>query len=193
MKLSDYIFKRLEDFGVSEVFCLPGESVQDLYRSLNESNLKSILLSHEPSVGYAADAYSRIKGLGVALVSYGVGSLNMVNAVSQAYAESSPLIVLSGGPGLKERAKHELLHHKVRTFKTQQNVYKEITEASFIIDSEKDAADKLEEAFHTALKYKKPVYIEVPRDLSNCQIHAQPFARPTEINLHDKGTLEEAL
>jgi len=53
-------------------------------------------LSHEPGVGFAADACGRISGgLGVAAVTYGAGALNMVNAVASAYAEKSPLVVLS--------------------------------------------------------------------------------------------------
>ncbi|MDX1920857.1 MAG: thiamine pyrophosphate-binding protein [Candidatus Caenarcaniphilales bacterium] len=192
MKLCDYVFKRLYELGVENVFCIPGESVQDLYRALIKSKIKSILLSHEPSIGYAADAYSRLKGLGAVLVSYGVGSLNLVNAVSQAYAESSPMIVLSGGPGIAERKKHSLLHHKVRTFQTQQRVFDEITAASIIIESEDDAAVKLETAFQTALKYKKPVYVEIPRDLCNCKISSQPFVSQTE-EFIDQAMLTEAL
>lgn len=192
MKLADYIFKRLEELGVSDVFCLPGESVQDLYRSLLKSNLKNVLLSHEPCAGYAADAYSRLRGLGVVLVSYGVGSLNLVNAVGQAYAESSPLIVLSGGPGLNERKKYPLLHHKVRTFQTSQKVFEEITACSLIIDSPHTAVNTLERAFQTALKYKKPVYIEVPRDLCNCEVETQAFLEDLEDKLCPE-TLKEAL
>lgn len=192
MKLCDYIFKRLEELGLGHVFCLPGESVQDLYSSLQKSNLKSVLLSHEPSVGYAADAYSRLRGLGAALISYGVGSLNLVNAVGQAYAESSPLIVLSGGPGMNERKKHFHLHHKVRTFQTSREVFEQITALSIIIESPNNAAIELERAFQTALKYKKPVYIEIPRDLSHCNIEAQPFLPDFAENIDQEG-LEEAL
>ncbi|MDX1917538.1 MAG: thiamine pyrophosphate-binding protein [Candidatus Caenarcaniphilales bacterium] len=190
MKLCDYIYKRLEELGIGHVFCIPGESVQELYRSLLKSNLKNVLLSHEVCCGYAADAYSRLMGLGAVLVSYGVGSLNMTNAVGQAYAESSPLIVISGGPSLSERKKYPLLHHKVRTFETQQRVFAEITAMSIIIDSPLDAANKLELAFQTALQYKKPVYIEIPRDISQVEIHSLPLVTQ---DMSDLGMLKEAL
>ncbi|MDJ0625665.1 MAG: thiamine pyrophosphate-binding protein [Candidatus Caenarcaniphilales bacterium] len=192
MKLSEYVFKRLEDLGIDNVFCIPGESVQELYRALINSPLNNILLSHEPSAGYATDAYSRLKGIGAVLVSYGVGSLNMVNAVSQAYAESSPMIVLSGGPGMAERKKYSLLHHKVRTFQTQQRVFDEITAASLIIESPEEAAIKLETAFQTALRYKKPVYVEIPRDICNCKIGAQPILSQFDED-YDADTVKEAL
>jgi TPP-dependent 2-oxoacid decarboxylase len=191
MKLCDYIFKRLGELGIGDVFCIPGESVQEMYHSLLRSQLQSVLLSHEPCAGYAADAYSRLKGLGAVLVSYGVGSLNLVNAVGQAYAESSPLIVLSGGPGVAERKKYPLLHHKVRTFQTSQNVFDEITAMSIIIESPANAAVLLERAFQTALRYKKPVYIEIPRDICNCEIEVQPLFN--EFEETEPEGLQEAL
>ena len=47
-----------------------------------------------------------------------------------AYAEKSPVVVISGAPGIKERGKDALLHHKVRDFHTQQHIYDEITVAT---------------------------------------------------------------
>ena len=61
-------------------------------------------LSHEPSVGFAADGAARYGGgLGVAAVTYGAGALNMVNALAAAYAEKTPVVVISGAPGESER------------------------------------------------------------------------------------------
>ena len=105
MKLLDFLYNRLKSYGVDHVFGIAGESVHVHFHYLAKSPLKTVLMTHEPCVGYAADAYSRIRGLGAALVSYGVGSLNLVNAVGQAYAECSPMVVISGGPGVAERRK----------------------------------------------------------------------------------------
>ena len=51
---------------------------------------------------------------GVAAVTYGAGALNMVNAVAGAYAEKSPLVVISGGPGRGESGSGWLLHHQAK-------------------------------------------------------------------------------
>ena len=73
-------------------------------------------LSHEPGVGFAADAAARVNmGLGVAAVTYGAGALNLVNAVAAAYSEKSPVVVLSGGPGKGESRSGFLLHHQAKT------------------------------------------------------------------------------
>ena len=48
---------------------------------------------------YAADGYSRSTGtLGAIAVTYGVGSLSVINAVAGAYAEDIPLVVIVGNP-----------------------------------------------------------------------------------------------
>jgi indolepyruvate decarboxylase len=48
-------------------------------------------MTHEPAAGFAADAYSRINGIGLVCVTYCVGGLNVLNAIAGAYAEKSPL------------------------------------------------------------------------------------------------------
>ncbi len=73
-------------------------------------------------------------GLGVCCVTYGAGGLNMVNPVACAYAEESPLVVLSGGPGRAEKRAGLHVHHEVKTFESQLNVYREVTEYSAILD-----------------------------------------------------------
>jgi hypothetical protein len=79
-------------------------------------------------VGFAADASARAHmGLGVAAVTYGAGALNMVNAVAAAYAEKSPLVVLSGGPGKGESRSGLLLHHQAKTLDSQFRMFREIT------------------------------------------------------------------
>src|ERR1700677_2340070 len=103
MKIADYLFSRIKASGVHCTFGIPGDFVLPLYAAQARFGLKTVVMTHEPSVGYAADAYARSKGLGVALVTYGVGGLNMVNATALAYAEESPLLVVSGSPETRLR------------------------------------------------------------------------------------------
>src|SRR5271170_7533114 len=98
-----YLFERIKAQKVEWTFGIPGDFVLPIYAAQAKSGLKTAVMSHEPSVGFAADAYARIKGLGVALVTYGAGGLNMVNATALAYAEESPLLVISGSPETKFR------------------------------------------------------------------------------------------
>ena len=105
MKLHQFLFDELYARNVRHVFGIPGDFVLNLYNALQEDGrFRLITLSHEPAVGFAADGAARVtNGLGVCLITYGAGGLNMVNSVACAYAEESPLIVISGGPGKLER------------------------------------------------------------------------------------------
>src|ERR1700733_2308311 len=127
LKIADYICRRIEKAGVAHTFGIPGDFILPFYAAQTKSSLKTVVMTHEPSVGYAADAYGRLRGLGVALVTYGAGGLNMVNPVGLAYAEESPLLVISGAPETRYRDQKPLLHHCVKTFDTQYRVFAEVT------------------------------------------------------------------
>src|SRR5256886_11196377 len=119
-------------------------------------------MTHEPGAGFAADAYSRLNGLGLVCVTYCVGGLNVLNAIAGAYAEKSPVVVVSGGPGGKDREKDPLLHHKGKTFETQKRVYDEVTVASTILLDEQTPPGEIVRCVEACPRPKRPAYIEVP-------------------------------
>ena len=84
IKLSDYLFKRIQELGVDKTFGIPGDFVLPLYAAQERIGMETVVLTHEPSIGFAADAYGRLRGLGVALTTYGAGGLSMVNPVGLA-------------------------------------------------------------------------------------------------------------
>ena len=98
MNLTQRLLQSLRARGATEVFGIPGDFALPLFRQIEAAGLLPLhTLSHEPGVGFAADAASRARGgLGVAAVTYGAGAFNLVNAVAGAYAERVPLVVLSG-------------------------------------------------------------------------------------------------
>lgn len=118
----------------------------------------------EQGAGFAADAYARINGLGVVCVTYCVGGLKVLNAAAQAYAEKSPLVIISGSPGITERIKNPLLHHKIRDFDTQLEIFKHITGDSAVISDPMSATKVINRVLLSAMRYKRPVYLELPRD-----------------------------
>src|ERR1039457_3212429 len=127
--LANALLEGLKDHGAREIFGIPGDFVLPFFKIIEESNiLPHFTLSHEPAVGFAADAAARYhQGLGVAVVTYGAGAFNLVNAIAGAYAERSPVVVIAGAPGARERASGFLLHHQARSIDTQLAVYREIT------------------------------------------------------------------
>jgi indolepyruvate decarboxylase len=188
--LATALLQGLKDHGAREIFGIPGDFVLPLYKVIEESKiLPHFTLSHEPAVGFAADAAARYhQGLGVAVVTYGAGAFNLVNAIAGAYAERSPVVVIAGAPGARERASGFLLHHQARNIDTQLAVYREITCDQAVLSDPASAPDAIARVLRSARELSLPVYIEIPRDLIAAKTLAVPILprRPA-----DSGALAE--
>ena len=163
--IGTYLIKRLYAHGVRHVFGVPGDYVLGFFQQLVESPLQVVNTCDEQGAGFAADAYARVHGLGVVCITYCVGGLKVANTTAQAFAEKSPVVVISGAPGTKERVKNPLLHHKVRDFDTQHKVFEQLTIASTVLSDPETAFREIDRVLAAALRYKRPVYIEIPRDM----------------------------
>src|SRR5213594_4884882 len=190
--IGEYLIQRLYAHGVRHVFGIPGDYVLGFYEQLLRSRLRIVNTCDEQGAGFAADAYARVRGLGAVCITYCVGGLKVANTTAEAFAEKSPVVVISGAPGIKEREKNPLLHHKVREFDTQAKVFKELTVASTVLSDPQIAFQEIDRVLHAALRYKRPVYIELPRDLVS--VPGIPHHQPREIHERsDPGSLAAAL
>ena len=167
MNLTESLLHALKAHGARQIFGIPGDFALPYFRIIEESAILPLYtLSHEPGVGFAADASARIScGLGVAAVTYGAGALNMINSVAAAFAEKSPLVVLSGGPGKGESRSGLLLHHQAKTLDSQFQIFKEITCDQVRLDDAKRAPTDIARVLASCLRRSEPVYIEIPRDM----------------------------
>jgi indolepyruvate decarboxylase len=180
VSLVESLLHALKDRGAGEIFGIPGDFALPFFRIVEQSGILPLYtLSHEPGVGFAADAAARFRGsLGVAAVTYGAGAFNMVNAVAGAWAEKSPVVVISGAPGAHEGRSGLLLHHQGRTLDTQLRVYREITCAQARLDDAGRAPAEIARVLDAALEQARPVYIEVPRDMVGAECAPVPPHRP---------------
>ena len=190
--IGEFLFDYLYEEGVRHAFGIPGDFALPTFRWLERSKIELITMTHEPSVGFAADGYARITGLWVACVTYCVGGLNMLNAVACAYAEKSPLLVISRGPGTNDRRNDPLLHHKVRTFDTQRRIYEEVTCATAVLMDAETAADEIIRVVREIRAQCRPGYIEIPYDIVDLPVKLPNIcvARPL---ISDRENLEACL
>jgi indolepyruvate decarboxylase len=192
LSIGGYLIRRLADYSVHHVFGLPGDYVLGFYSMLEASPLDLISCTREDCAGFAADAYARIKGMGAVCVTYGVGGLSVANSIAGAYAEKSPVVLISGAPGLAERANNPLLHHRVREWHTQLAVFEQLCAASREIIDPATAFRDIDFMLDTASRQKRPVYLELPRDMVEVvpdQIRPYAVTHPRS----DPDTLAEAV
>ena len=100
MKGSKALLKMLEDRGVKNVFGYPGATVIPIYDEFLESDVRHILVRHEQCAAHMADGFARATGTpGVCLATSGPGTTNLVTGIATAYADSIPMIALTGQVG----------------------------------------------------------------------------------------------
>lgn len=191
MTISQYLIDRLHGLGVKTVFGIPGDYVLGFYADLEASPIQVVGTTREDSAGYAADAYARVSGLGCLCVTYCVGGLSVANSVAGAFAEKSPLVVISGAPGLNERSHNALLHHKVRDFDTQRQVFDKITVANTALEDPLTAFREIDRVLDAVIRYRRPGYIEIPRDMAHVIPDHEHHPLVREV-VSDPKELEEA-
>ncbi len=192
--IGSLLIDRLHKLGLRHIFGIPGDYVLTIFQLIEESPIRHIGTTREDCAGFAADAYARIHGIGGACVTYCVGGLNMVNAIACAYAERSPVVLISGSPGLSERLKNPFLHHMVRDFSTQRDVFEKITVASVILDDPHTVEREIDRALQALMRYKRPIYLEIPRDLVLTPVQVASMEPPKETTCEsDPAALKEAV
>ena len=181
----------LREHGAREVFGIPGDFVLPFFKVIEESGvLPFYTLSHEPAVGFAADAAARFHGgLSVAVATWGAGAFNLVNPVAGAYAERVPVVVVSGAPGVRERSSGFRLHHMSKALDTQARVFQEITCDMAVLDDPARAPADIARVLRSALEYSLPVYLELPRDLVGAPCAPVVRLPPSPV---PEGAVEEA-
>ncbi len=163
--VGEYLINQLYSLNVKHIFGIPGDYVLGFYDQLSNSKIKTITTCDEQGAGFAADAYARLNGIGAVCVTYCVGGLKLLNTTAEAYAEKSAVVIISGSPGISERKNLSLLHHKVKDYDTQYNIFKNVTVASTVLDDINIIPIEIERVLSSAIQQKLPVYIEIPRDM----------------------------
>ncbi len=192
MSIGEYLIERLHGLGLGHIFGVPGDYVLHFYEMLHKSKIRIVNTTREDCAGFAADGYARVHGLGAVCVTYCVGGFNLCNSVACAYAEKSPVVVISGSPGIAEQANNPIIHHRVGSFATQKNVFEKITVASTVLDDPLTAFREIDRVLGEAERRKGPVYIELPRD--RVDTRPQYDHKPTLVRpISDRQALDEAI
>jgi acetolactate synthase I/II/III large subunit len=182
IKLSDYIAKRLADWGVSHVFMLTGGGAMHLNDSFGqEPRLRLICQHHEQACAMAAEGYARVTGqIGVINVTTGPGGINALNGVFGAWTDSIPMLIVSGQvkretclatyglPGLRQLGDQEA---------DIVNMVKGITKYAVMVTDPKTIRYHLERAFAlAALGRPGPCWLDIPIDVQSSQIDERALA-----------------
>ncbi len=175
MNVSEYLLTRLKTSGVDHAFGIPGDFILPFFESMADSSVMHVAACNELNAAYAADGYARLRGMGVVVVTYGPGAFSVVNAVAGAYAEDVPLVVISGGPstGAYQSSPHPLLHHLLPdNYEASIRIFEQICACTCLLDNVDKAAAEIDRALGICMTQKKPVFLEIPKDIQLAKIDA---------------------
>lgn len=164
------LLESLKEEGVNVVFGYPGGAVLDIYNELpKHEELQHVLVRHEQGAVHAADGYARASGkVGVCLVTSGPGATNTVTGIATAYADSIPLVVLTG------QVPTPLIGNDAFQEVDIVGITRPCTKHNYLVNDVKDIASTIKEAFYLARSGRPgPVLVDIPKDIQNmrCEFH----------------------
>ena len=197
MRLSDFLFDCLANWGVDQAFCVTGGAAMFLNDALGgHPDIDVLYMHNEQSCAMAAEAYARIAGKpAIVCVTAGPGFLNALNGIAGAFTDSIPMIVVAGQvkretlsdsmPGLRQFGDQE-----VHTSPIASDLCKVVIRVT-----PEDVGAQLVDAYHEAISGRPgPVVLEVPLDVQSYEFSQTPeVAPPSLTHTEVSPQLEEKL
>jgi acetolactate synthase-1/2/3 large subunit len=178
-KVSDLIASFLVEKGMMNVFGIIGSANSHIYNSCALSGIKIFNTHNEQAAVIAAGAHYRATGkLSMALVSAGGGATNAITGIVSAWADSIPVIIMSG----QEKAEYMKSHESRRMYGTQGfdvvHMVSKTTKHAKVVDAH-SIQDDLEEAYDITMSGRKgPVLLDIPFDVQTNKIKSRPWIIP---------------
>jgi acetolactate synthase-1/2/3 large subunit len=162
---AEALIRALEKEGVDVVFGLPGGANLPMYDALVDANLRHILVRHEQSAAHMADGYARIKRkAGVCFATSGPGATNLITGIATAYADSSPMIAVTGQVPLAMIGKDAFQETDII------GVANPCTKYAFQPRAASEIPETVKKAFYISESGRPgPVLIDIPKDVQQAR------------------------
>ena len=181
--LAEYLFVRLRQLGVESVHGVPGDYNLALLDYVEPQGLHWVGNCNELNAGYAADAYSRVKGLGAIITTFGVGELSAANAIAGAYCELAPVVHIVGTPARHLQESRALIHHTLNdgVYNHFSQMATQITVAQANLLDPRTCPQLIDSTIQQCLVHSRPVYIQLPADMVSVHVDAERLSTKIEI------------
>ena len=194
---AEMVVQSLRDQGVEFLFGYPGGAVLDIYDAIHTlGGIEHILVRHEQAAVHMADGYARATGkVGCVLVTSGPGATNAITGIATAYADSIPLVVLSG------QVPSGLIGSDAFQECDMVGISRPVVKHSFLVKDPQDIPTIIKKAFYIASTGRPgPVVIDLPKDVVN-PLNKFAYTYPEEVTLRSysptvqghKGQIKKAL
>jgi tartronate-semialdehyde synthase len=168
----------MESEGVDLAFGVPGAAILPFYDALRNSAIKHVLVRHEEGGTHAAEGYNRASGkIGVCVGTSGPAGTNMVTGLYSAFADSIPILCITG------QAPRDKLHKEDFQAVDVAQITRPVTKWSVMVMEGAQVPWTFRQAFQIMKSGRPgPVHIDLPIDVQNELIEYDPESdAPLEI------------
>lgn len=196
--VGQYLFERLRQQNVNTVFGVPGDFNLALLDYIYKvPQMRWAGDTNELNAAYAADGYSRVKGLGALITTFGVGELSALNGVAGAYAEHVGMLHIVGVPSTASQSKQLLLHHTLGNgdFTVFHRMSSFISKTTAWIDDATMATKEIDRCIREASVNQRPVYLGLPTNMVDIEVPSSELDTPIDLSIppNDKECQKEIL
>jgi acetolactate synthase-1/2/3 large subunit len=177
----DIFLRYLKAEGVDTVFGIVGGLAYPLFLAIElDPSLRFVMAKHEEGAAFMADGYSRVgRRLGVCVGTSGPGATNLLTGVACAFADSVPLLVITGqaathafGKGAAQEAAREDIDIVA--------MFRPVTKYSAMVTDAGSLSRHVRRALRLALSGKPgPVHLNIPVDIWEQQVTEEWFSPST--------------
>lgn len=162
--------------GITTVFGYPGAAICPFYDALYDTGISHILVRHEANAGHEASGYARVSGRpAVCIATSGPGAVNLITAIATAYADSIPIICITGQVNLEQIGSDAFQEADIT------GSVEPFVKHSYLVKEAADIPVVFKEAFHIAGTGRPgPVLIDVPVDVQTAEID---FEYPENVDI----------
>jgi acetolactate synthase-1/2/3 large subunit len=166
LKGSSAMLTLLEKHDVDVIFGYPGGYTLPIYDEFLDSSIHHVLVRHEQCAAHMADGYARATGQpGVCMATSGPGATNLVTGVATAYADSSPLIVLTGQVPVSQIGNNAFQEADIFSLMMP------ITKHNFRVLDVKNLPEAVKRGWNIATNGRMgPVHIDLPVDVLKAEM-----------------------
>jgi len=196
MRVADYMVQSLGDLGVEDVFTVYGGASAALIDAFTQTDKTRYVTSlTEQGAGFAAEGYSRVRGLGAAIATSGPGAQNFLNPIAGCFYDSIPVIFLTGNaPSMFLKKKGDgVRQYGFQEFDVVEAV-RNVTKHASQISDPKQARIEFEKAAHMATSGRPgPVLLDIPADIQEREMPEQSEGFTPNPNTYDFGAIQKQI
>ncbi|MDH3975810.1 MAG: thiamine pyrophosphate-binding protein [Deltaproteobacteria bacterium] len=198
MKASELLVKHLEEIGTEYVFGIPGGVLEPLNIAIHHSEkINGIVTKHEQGAAFMADGYARVsQKLGVCCSTAGPGATNLVTGLATAFADSIPVLALTGQVSTKFFGKGAFQESTYEGINVVE-MFRFLTKHNAMIINAETTGTMMRKALRLALTGRPgPVHLNLPVDVmdhkvKNDVVDAEKFI-PNSV-CFDRESVKEAV